>query len=126
VFAALWMIKRVLGWIMGDLTRALSDAYAAKHNADTEQARIEAEKHIARLEVQQANRALGGRITAFVQMAWAAPFILYTWKLVVWDKMLGLGATDPLSIELLTMQRQIAALYFGGAAAIGVVRAIKR
>ena len=119
-------LGKILSWVSGSLVGEIADAYKAKHTATTEQARIAAGVNIARLETQQANRALGGRLTAWVQAAWAAPFILYNWKLIVWDKMLGMGATDALSQDLSALQLRIVAFYFGGAAAVGIVRAIRR
>lgn len=116
-----------LARLLGDgLGRQIRAAYEAKLAAANDKDRIAADLEIARLEERQANRALGGRITALVQAAWAAPFVVYTFKLVVFDKVLGLGATDPLSPELLALQERIVTLYFGGAAAIGVVKAIRR
>lgn len=120
------MIRAVLSLLSGGLGDQLRRAYEAKLAAANDRERIAADMEIARLETAQANRALGGKITALVQAAWAAPFIAYNWKLIVWDKILGLGATDTLSSTLLEMQATIAMFYFGGAAAIGVVRAIKR
>lgn len=115
-----------LAGLLGDgLGRQIRAAYEAKLAATNNKDRIAAEIEIARLEERQSNRALGGRITALVQAAWAAPFVLYTFKLVVIDKVLGLGVTDPLSLELLALQERIVTLYFGGAAAIGVVKAIR-
>lgn len=119
-------LGKILSWITGDLSRSLANAYAAKQNATTEQERIKSEVDIAVLNTRQANRALGGRLTAIIQGSWAAPFILYRAKLLVWDKMLGLGVTDPLSPELLALELRIVTFYFGGAAAIGVVRALRR
>lgn len=120
------MISGIVRWLSGDVASSLAKAYADRNNAQTEQARIAANVQIARLEERQANRALGGRITAWVQAVWAAPFIIYTWKLIVWDKVLGMGATDELSLQLLEMQTLIVGLYFGGAAGIGVVRALRK
>lgn len=108
------------------LARQLREAYEARLRAENDGDRITADIQIATLEERQANRALGGRITAIVQAAWAAPFIIYHWKLLVWDKVLASGVTDPLSPELLQMQALIAGLYFGGAAVVGVVKAVKR
>ena len=119
------MIRSVISALTGDIGRSLAAAYQAKHDAKTEQARVAAEVDIARLETRQANRALGGRLTAWVQALWAAPFVLYTWKLLVWDKVLGWGVTDPLSPSLADLQLRVVVFYFGGAAAIGVVRAIR-
>lgn len=76
-----WLLSLLTGGVAKELRRA----FQAKQDAETEQERIAAERDIARLEVRQANRALGGRLTAIVQAAWAAPFIIYNWKLLVWD-----------------------------------------
>ena len=118
----LTLIAKLLGT---GLAKEIARAYRSRQDARTEQERIAAEVTIARLQARQANRALGGRITALVQTAWAAPFIAYNCKLVIWDKMLSLGATDPLSADLMALQLQIVTFYFGGAAAIGVVRALR-
>ncbi|MFY0682863.1 MAG: hypothetical protein JXR13_20035, partial [Thalassovita sp.] len=118
------MIALLSKLLTGGLIDQLSRAYAARHSAKTEQERIAASVTIAQLEERQANRALGGRLTAIVQAVWAAPFILYNAKLVVWDKVLGLGATDLLSADLMAMQLRIATFYFGGNALVGVVRAV--
>lgn len=120
------MLRAILRIFTGGLLDKLADAYKAREEAKTDAERIAADVEIARLQERQANRALGGRITAWVQAAWAAPFIIYDWKLLVWDKVLGAGVTDDLSADLMTMQLRIAMFYFGGAAAVGVVRALKR
>jgi hypothetical protein len=120
------VLSSIVGLFTGGVAQSLADAYKARNDATTEQERIAAEVDIARIEERQATRALGGKLTAIVQAAWAAPFIVYNAKLVIWDKVFGLGATDPLSPSLMDTQITIVAFYFGGAAAIGVVRAIKR
>lgn len=116
----------IINALTGNVASKLADAYKARHTAETEQDRIMAEVTIAQLEANQSNRALGGRITAIVQAAWALPFIIYTWKLVFFDKVLGMGVTDPLSPALSDMQNTIVALYFGGAAGIGIIRALRK
>lgn len=120
------MIGHLVALLTGDVSKLIAKAYADRNNAQTEQQRIAADVRIAELEARQANRELGGRITALVQAAWAAPFVIYTWKLVYVDKVLEAGVTDPLSPELLALQERIATLYFGGAAFIGVVKAFRR
>lgn len=120
------MIGRILSLFGSGLARELRMAIETRANAKTESERIQAEVTIAKLEQRQANRALGGRITAFVQALWAAPFIVYAWKLLVWDKVLGMGATDPLSPELMQLQLRIVTFYFGGAVVLGTVNALRR
>lgn len=119
------MIGLIARFLSGGVVKALARAYEQRSNAKTEQERIAAEVHIAQLEANQRNRELGGRVTAIVQALWAAPFVVYNAKLIIWDKVLGLGATDPLSAPLYDTQVAIVSFYFGGAAAIGVVRAIR-
>lgn len=120
------MLGSIISLFGSGLAKELRRAFEARANAQTEQERIEAELRIAHLEARQASRALGGRLTAWVQAIWAAPFILYNAKLLIWDKVLGLGATDPLSQSLMDLQLRIVTFYFGGAVAIGAINAIRR
>lgn len=96
------------GGIPDQLRRAYEAKLAAKNDAD----RIKAEIDIARLEARQASHAIGGRWITLVQIAFALPFVIYNAKLVIWDKVLGLGVTDPLSPELYTLQSVIVGFFF--------------
>lgn len=96
------------GGIPDQLRRAYEARLAAKNDAD----RIAAEVDIARLEARQASHAIGGRWITLIQIAWALPFVAYNAKLIVWDKMLGLGVTDPLSPELYSLQSVIVGFFF--------------
>ena len=44
----------------------------------------------------------------------AFAFIIYVWKVVVWDKMLGLGSTDALSGDVAQWATVVLTAYFGG------------
>lgn len=112
-------LTRFLGsGIAGELRRA----YEARLAAANDKERIEADKTIAQLEARQAVLIAGGRITAFVQAAFAAPFCIYIWKLVVFDKVLAMGATDDLSPALWQVCMLILGFYFAGAMIRGVLR----
>lgn len=119
-------LQTLVGAFTGDVAEQLAKAYASKNNAETEQQRIQADLKISELLNRQKNRELGGKLTAWVQAIWAAPFIIYTWKLVVWDKVFAAGTTDALSSDLLNMQMRIITLYFGGAIGVGVIRALRK
>lgn len=41
-------------------------------------------------------------------------FIIYVWKVVVWDKVLGLGTTDALSGDMSQWAMAVVTAYFGG------------
>lgn len=73
----------------------LNRAYETKLLAMNDKERIDAEKQISRLE---ANRDLllreqGSWMTRWIRPALAAPVVIYMWKLIVWDTVLGWGVT---------------------------------
>ena len=99
------LLKSILGWITGDLTGALERAYKAKLEASTDEKRMAAEERLAQLKARQQVilAAQGDPIERFVRVGFAAPFVIYTWKLVVWDKVLAYwthGTTDALGGDL--------------------------
>jgi hypothetical protein len=102
----------MLSWLnpIAAITEMIANLRIAEQNAETEELRIAHQTSRAQLEARRD--VLQNRISNIVQGLWAAPFIMYTWKLIVWDKMLGLGATDPLSPELYYMQWTILGFYF--------------
>ncbi len=112
------MIGIVLKWLTGGGIKAIGGelraAYEAKLTAQTDAEKLRAEETIARLEAQQSVLiAEQGRwLTAWVRPMIAAPFVIYIWKLVVWDKVLGYGATDDLSPQLWQMMTVIITAYF--------------
>jgi len=67
---------------------------------DTERLRLDARIAALREHADEIKTARNNRLIRLVQLAFAAPFLAYVYKLVIWDKVLGLGATDPLSAEL--------------------------
>ena len=80
----------------------ISKQKVALANSDNEKTRIEAEENIKTLEMRrdiiiQSQKERWGE---FVRFLWALPFIIYVWKLILWDKVFGMGATDPLSPTL--------------------------
>jgi hypothetical protein len=116
-------VIRLLASIFGGgIPDQLRRAYEAKLNAQNDAERIAAELQIARLEARQASHAIGGRWITLVQLAWALPFIVYNAKLIIWDKVLGWGVTDPLSPELYTLQSVIVGFFFVTTTIRGLVR----
>ncbi len=96
------------------VAKALVEAKAKQADAQTEQQRIEAEVAITQLEArqtvliaEQANRA-----TRWIRPAFALPFVVYNFKVVVWDKVLGLGTTDVLSDQFWQLQMIVFGAYF--------------
>lgn len=106
-------MNRLIALIFGGgIPDQLRRAYEAKLNAQNDADRLAAEIEIAKLEARQASHAIGGRWITLVQIAWALPFVIYNAKLVLWDKVLGWGVTDPLSAELYHLQGVIVGFFF--------------
>jgi len=110
----------ILGWLIGGGISAIGEqlraAYDSKLKATNDHEKLEAEQRIKTLEAQQAILIAeqGSWTTRWIRPAFAAPFVIYNFKIVVWDKVLGLGVTDPLSPEFIQMQTIVISAYFVG------------
>jgi hypothetical protein len=98
---------------IGEQLRA---AYELKLKAQTDQEKLAAEQRIAELQAQQSILIAeqGNWATRWIRPAFALPFVIYNAKVVVWDKVLGLGVTDPLSADFAQMQMIMIGAYFLG------------
>lgn len=112
------MIQAVLSWFtsgaLKGLAEELKEAYQATLDAKTDGARLEAQTRMAivRARVDAQTQGAGSIWAKIVRAGFAAPFIVLLWKLIVWDKVLGLGATDDLSQNLWDIFKIILAFYF--------------
>jgi len=104
--------------------KAKADAEVRLADARTEQEKIDAERDIKMYQgrIDVIENAQKDPYERFVRIGFASPFVIYVWKLVVWDKTLGLGATDPLSEDLMTLMWIVVAGYF----ADGIVKKVMR
>jgi hypothetical protein len=110
------MIALLLGLIdpISRIAGKIADYKIAAQNATTDRAKIEANERVSALEARRDVMVAesGSRINLFIRAGFALPFVIYNAKLVLWDKVLGLGATDPLSSDLLTTQALVIGFYF--------------
>ena len=116
------LLARLFG---AGLPEQLRLAYQARLNAANNADRTAADITIARLEARSQSIAAGGRWITAVQIAWALPFVIYNAKLILWDKVLGLGITDPLSPELYALQATIIGFFFITTGAQTIVRSLR-
>ena len=56
----------------------------------------------------------------------ALPVIIYLWKVIVWDKVLGLGTTDPITGDVGVWAGTIVTTYVGGRSLEKIARTIWR
>lgn len=125
MFAALggWFIKLILGGGLAGVGKIAVDLYSKKLDAEGSTQNVVAdvtkrEIALAEKEVEINGRLLvaeqGNWMTRWVRPMWAAPYVIFTWKIVVWDLVLGLGVTPDIKGFTATLGVTIAASYFGG------------
>ncbi len=116
------------GGLLG-LADKIADAYKARQIAVSDAERIAADERIKTLEAQRdvlVAEAGGGGLQAWIRPLFALPFVIYNAKLIVWDKVLGWGATDPLSDELFQIEMIVIGAYFLSRSAEKVARIVRR
>lgn len=122
----------MLRWLLSlinpikSVTKQIIDWKIKQSDAQTEQQRIEAEVQIANLEAQKQILLAeqSNFLTRMVRPLWALPFVIYTWKIVVYDKVMGWGVTDPLDEKMWGLMMLIAGAYFISRSAEKVVNKI--
>ena len=121
------MLATILAWlgnlIGGPFAQAAVKAYQAKLTADNASEKITADLAARELAVEAREQELatqtviaeqGRWYTALPRPLFAFAFVIYVWKVVVWDKVLGLGTTDGLSGEVAQWATVVLTAYFGG------------
>jgi len=121
------MIAAIFGWLGnllgGPFAKAAVDAYRVKLSAENTSEKIAADLAARELTVEQRERELAAKVVLAEQGRWytalprplfAFAFIIYVWKVVVWDKVFGLGTTDALSGDVAQWAMVVLTAYFGG------------
>ncbi len=121
--------------IGGPVVNGLIDGYKAKLAAGNTSEKIAADLAARELNVEQRERELAAQVTIAEQGRWytalprplfAGAFIIYVWKVVVWDKVFGLGTTDALSGDVAQWAMIVLTAYFGGRSLEKVARILGR
>ena len=133
------MLATVLVWlgnlIGGPFAQAAVKAYQAKLAADNASEKIAADLAARELAVEQRERELATQVVIAEQGRWytalprplfAFAFVIYVWKVVVWDRVLGLGTTDALSGDVAQWAMIVLTAYFGGRSLEKVARILGR
>ena len=133
------MFATMLGWLGnllgGPFAKAAVDAYRAKLSAENTSEKIAAYLAARELEVERRERELATQVVIAEQGRWytalprplfAFAFIIYVWKVVVFDKVLGWGTTDPLSGDVSQWAMIVLTAYFGGRSLEKVARILGR
>jgi len=125
--------KLVTSLIGGPIVNALLDGYRARLDAGNTSERIAADLAARELAVQQAEIAAQAQLRIAQIGRWHEPehlaayiFVAYLGKVVVWDSMLGLGATPAIKGAAGEWLALIAMFLFGKRTIENVARIIKR
>ena len=125
----------LLSFLGGPIIRGVLDAYAAKLKASGEHDKLTVDLAARELAVEMREQELktellvaeqGNWMTRWVRPAFALPFVIFTFKVIVWDKVLGLGTTDALDPNMWSVFMVIVGAYFGGRSIEKVARILKR
>jgi hypothetical protein len=121
------MFATVLTWfgslLGGPFVAAAVKAYQAKLTAENTSEKIAADLAARELSVEAREGELatqtviaeqGRWYTALPRPLFAFAFVIYCWKVVVFDKVLGLGSTPPLSGDVAQWATVVLTAYFGG------------
>jgi hypothetical protein len=121
--------------IGGPVISGLINAYKAKLDASNTRDRLAADLAAREIEAEIKARKQASAIilaeqgrwyTAIIRPLIAAPVIIYLWKVIVWDKVLGLGATDPITGMIADWTGMIVTAYVGGRSIEKVARIFAR
>ena len=129
------MLSIVLTWLGqllgGPFAKAAVDAYKAKLEAGNNAAQIAATLAQQEAVINEQRDVLAQQVllveqghwyTAIIRPLMALPFVVFLWKVVVWDTVLGRGHTDPLTPEMYGVMTVVVSAYFGS---LAVERAAK-
>ncbi|MGJ5075502.1 hypothetical protein [Bradyrhizobium oligotrophicum] len=127
----MWMT--ILGFLGGPVIKGLIDAYQAKLAAGNTDHRIAADLAAGEIaaQVSETNAIIAYRTAEIGH--WYEPdkligycVVLYFAKLLVWDKVLGLGTTDPLAGFASTTANLVISFYFAKRGFENVARIMRR
>ena len=114
-----WLASFLGGPIVNGVIEAYKAKLAAANSQDAVAADLAGKAIAAEIEARKSADAViiaeqGRWWTAIIRPLLALPVIVYLWKVVVWDKVLALGSTDPLAGDVAAWAGMIVTTYVGG------------
>jgi hypothetical protein len=114
-----WLAQFLTAPIIGGFIEAYKAKLAADNTQDRTAADLAARAIAAEIEARKSANAViiaeqGRWYTAMIRPLLALPVIIYLWKVIVWDKVLGLGATDAIGGDVGVWAGMIVTTYVGG------------
>lgn len=126
-----WALSFLTNPILDKLAGGWRDYLNAKNTTDAQATELAVQELKAEIEARKVASSIviaeqGRWYTALVRPLFALPFIIFAWKVVVWDKVLGWGVTDALTGAVADWAGYVLVAYFGGRSLEKVARVFKR
>jgi hypothetical protein len=107
----------VFGFLKGPLAKLGDQIVEAKRNqlaTENDWERLVLDERLGQLKARRdvLLAEATSPINTWIRVLFALPFTIYLWKLIVWDKVLGWGATDGLSSTLDGIMWTVIGFYF--------------
>jgi hypothetical protein len=128
-------LAMLLNFLGGSVIKGVLDAYKLRLQNASQQDSKALELVEAEIQAEIAARAEATKLliveqgrwyTAMIRPLFALPFIIFALKVVVWDKVLAWGVTDPLDPHMWGIFNTIVISYFGSTAVERVAKIFKR
>ena len=129
------MLQWLASFLTGPIVNGAIEAYKARLAATNTQDRLAAELAAKEIEAEiEARRQAGALViaeqgrwyTAVIRPLLALPVVIFLWKVIVWDKVLGLGTTDEITGMAADWCGLIVTAYVGGRSIEKVARILRR
>jgi hypothetical protein len=129
------VLSRLSNLLGGPFAKAAVDAYRAKLAAEKTSEKIATDLAARELSVEQRERELATEVlvaeegrwcTALRRPLFAFAFIIYVWKVVVWDKVLGPRHDRSALWRRVALGYDCATAYFGGRSLEKVARILAK
>jgi hypothetical protein len=124
-----WLASLLSGPLVNGVIAAYKARLDAQNSQDAHAADLAAQAIAAEIEARKAADAVvlaeqGRWYTALIRPLLALPVIIYLWKVIVWDKVLGLGSTDPIAGDVAQWAGAIVTTYVGGRSLEKIARSV--
>ena len=127
------VLQWLASFLSGPIVNGFIDAYKAKLDAANLHDRIAADLAGQAIAAEIAARKSADAViiaeqgrwyTAVIRPLLAIPVIIFMWKVIVWDKVLGLGTTDALAGDVAAWSGAVVTTYVGGRSLEKIARTI--
>lgn len=111
------IVSSIIGGVLTPLTSVLNTWVQGKNNIDLQKVIVNGQVDTSLLQanvaiIQAQAQLLQNKWLVYLQVGFGLPLMIYYGKCILWDKVLGLGSTDPLKGDISTYSIYIIGFLF--------------